>query len=75
MNPQDLPTTLPEGMVIGAITKREDPRDAVVVHPRFKSLHLKALPKGSLIGKWSLYVINYLYLTDNPNCCWLYKKI
>ena len=27
---KDLPTTLPEGLVLGAIMEREDPRDAVV---------------------------------------------
>ena len=28
---KDLPTTLPPGMVIGAVLEREDPRDAVIV--------------------------------------------
>ena len=28
---KDLPTTLPEGMVVGAVLEREDPRDAVVM--------------------------------------------
>jgi hydroxymethylbilane synthase len=30
---KDLPTELPEGLVLAAVPKREDPRDAVVGHP------------------------------------------
>ncbi|XP_071957430.1 porphobilinogen deaminase-like isoform X2 [Antedon mediterranea] len=30
---KDLPTTLPDGMVIAAVYKRDDPHDAVVFHP------------------------------------------
>ncbi|GIY47701.1 porphobilinogen deaminase [Caerostris darwini] len=50
---KDLPTTLPEGMVIGAICKRENPSDVVV----FKSgndKNLKDLPDGSTVGTSSL---------------------
>lgn len=32
---KDLPTTLPPKLVIGAMCEREDPRDAVIFHPRF----------------------------------------
>jgi len=53
---KDLPTTLPENMVIGAILEREDPRDAVVMKrslsDKFKKL--SDLPKGALIGSSSL---------------------
>ena len=31
---KDMPTLLPEGLVIGAITEREDSSDAVVLHAR-----------------------------------------
>ena len=47
---QDLPTTLPEGMVVGAVCEREDPRDAVIMHPKHTEASLATLPKGSVIG-------------------------
>lgn len=51
---KDLPTTLPVGLVLGAITEREDPADAVVFHPRWKEAVLADLPGGSVIGTSSL---------------------
>jgi hydroxymethylbilane synthase len=30
---KDLPTTLPEGLALGAVTEREDPRDAFIGRP------------------------------------------
>ncbi|CAG2059432.1 unnamed protein product, partial [Timema podura] len=48
---KDLPTTLPDGMCIGAVCKREDARDAVVLHDKHKGKTLATLPKGSVIGK------------------------
>lgn len=51
---KDLPTTLPEGMALGAILKREDPRDAVVMSKKYKDKTLSTLPKGSVIGTSSL---------------------
>ncbi|XP_071529405.1 porphobilinogen deaminase isoform X2 [Panulirus ornatus] len=51
---KDLPTTLPEGMVIGAVSEREDPRDAVIMHPKYADCTLATLPKGSVIGTSSL---------------------
>lgn len=51
---KDLPTTLPEGMALGAILKREDPRDAVVMSRKYKDKTLSTLPKGSVIGTSSL---------------------
>ena len=53
---KDLPTTLPENMVIGAILEREDPRDAVVMKKSLsdKFKKLSDLPKGALIGSSSL---------------------
>ncbi|KAK5654804.1 hypothetical protein OQA88_6840 [Cercophora sp. LCS_1] len=53
---KDMPTTLPEGCVLGCITAREDPRDVVV----FKASHgdkykmLKDLPEGSIVGTSSV---------------------
>ncbi len=47
---KDLPTTLPAGLAMAAICKREDPRDALIL-PRGKTLtSLAALRKGSRIG-------------------------
>ncbi|KAL6265309.1 hypothetical protein P5V15_002088 [Pogonomyrmex californicus] len=51
---KDLPTTLPAGMALGAILKREDPRDAVVMSKKFKDETLSSLPKDSVIGTSSL---------------------
>ncbi|CAK9826188.1 Porphobilinogen deaminase [Anthophora retusa] len=51
---KDLPTSLPEGMALGAILKREDPRDAVVMSKKYKDRTLSTLPEGSVIGTSSL---------------------
>ncbi|KAJ1551560.1 hypothetical protein HK405_014274, partial [Cladochytrium tenue] len=62
---KDLPTTLPDGMALGAVLEREDPRDAVVVAQRLLPQNqqgaaaaaaaaphprLSELPAGSIIG-------------------------
>ena len=54
---QDLPTTLPPGMVIGAILERESPLDAVVMKASLVEKGLKKLsdlPDNALIGSSSL---------------------
>lgn len=52
---KDLQTILPKGMALGAILKREDPRDAVVMSKKFKHCKtLASLPKDSVIGTSSL---------------------
>ncbi|XP_059144035.1 porphobilinogen deaminase-like [Physella acuta] len=51
---KDLPTTLPEGLVIGCVCKRDNPYDAIVLHPKHKGITLKDLPPGSVIGTSSL---------------------
>lgn len=48
---KDVPTALPEGLVLGAILAREDPRDALCA-PRHR--HLDALPAGARVGTSSL---------------------
>ncbi|MBQ7514758.1 MAG: hydroxymethylbilane synthase [Schwartzia sp.] len=48
---KDMPTEVPEGLVITAITERFDPGDAVV-SPRYKTL--AALPPGARVGTSSL---------------------
>ncbi len=49
---KDLPTTLPDGLHLGAITKREDPRDALIVNRRLASRvsSLLSLPIHPRIG-------------------------
>uniref|UniRef100_UPI0037E818EA porphobilinogen deaminase-like n=1 Tax=Semicossyphus pulcher TaxID=241346 RepID=UPI0037E818EA len=51
---KDLPTTLPPGFTIGAVLKRENPHDAVVLHPKHKDKSLETLPENSVIGTSSL---------------------
>ncbi len=51
---KDLPTRLPEGLMLGAITRREDPLDALVVHEKFRDYQLATLPEGTVIGTSSL---------------------
>ena len=60
---KDLPSTLPENMVIGAIMQRLDPRDVVIMKKNVNKdddtmekrrqgepKELKDLPKGSILG-------------------------
>ncbi len=51
---KDLPTNLPEGLILGCITKREDPADALVVNEKLKSKKLDCLPSGTIVGTSSL---------------------
>ena len=51
---KDLPTNLPEGLMLGCVTERENPADALVVHEKFKDKQLETLPKGAVIGTSSL---------------------
>ncbi|KAI8393760.1 porphobilinogen deaminase [Radiomyces spectabilis] len=51
---KDLPTTLPPGMFLGAVTEREDPNDALVLSPKWKGYSLASLPVGAVIGTSSL---------------------
>jgi hydroxymethylbilane synthase len=51
---KDLPTNLPEGLMLGCITEREDPADALVVHARHRDLTLATLPEGAVVGTSSL---------------------
>lgn len=48
---KDVPTDLPKGLIIGAITKRIEARDALISKDNYK---LKELAPGSLIGTSSL---------------------
>jgi hypothetical protein len=60
---KDLPTTLPDGLDIGAVLKREDPRDAIVLRKdlgesalgaRVAAEGLGALPDGAVVGTSSV---------------------
>ncbi len=51
---KDLPTNLPNGLILGCITKREDPSDALVVNEKNKIYKLETLPAGSIVGTSSL---------------------
>lgn len=49
---KDVPTDLPQGLHLSAITKREDPRDAFIAGKGIKSF--RDLPQGAIIGTSSL---------------------
>ena len=51
---KDLPTNLPEGLMLGCIPEREDPADALVMHAKNKDLTLATLPEGAVVGTSSL---------------------
>ncbi|MBW4472375.1 MAG: hydroxymethylbilane synthase [Stenomitos rutilans HA7619-LM2] len=51
---KDLPTRLPEGLVLGCVTERENPADALVVHEQHQDKQLGTLPQGAVIGTSSL---------------------
>tara|TARA_Y100000589_G_scaffold60003_1_gene50697 strand:- start:3745 stop:4695 length:951 start_codon:yes stop_codon:yes gene_type:complete len=51
---KDLPTNLPDGLILGCITKREDPSDALVVNKKNSIYKLETLPSGSVVGTSSL---------------------
>ena len=53
---KDLPTTLPEDLLLAAICKREDPRDALVLNQKLANQQapgvgsVQALPPGAIVG-------------------------
>ncbi|MEB3352376.1 MAG: hydroxymethylbilane synthase [Cyanobacteriota bacterium] len=51
---KDLPTNLPDGLMLGCITEREDPADALVVHEKHRDRSLATLPEGAVVGTSSL---------------------
>ncbi|MEB3308159.1 MAG: hydroxymethylbilane synthase [Cyanobacteriota bacterium] len=51
---KDLPTRLPDGLMLGCITEREDPADALVVHQNHQDKTLATLPEGAVVGTSSL---------------------
>ncbi len=51
---KDLPTQLPEGLVLGVVTERENPADALVVHEQHRDKQINTLPEGAVVGTSSL---------------------
>jgi hydroxymethylbilane synthase len=51
---KDLPTRLPDGLILGVVTERVDPADALVVHEKHKDKQLDTLPAGAIVGTSSL---------------------
>ena len=54
---KDLPTVIPEGLTLAAVTEREDPRDALVLPagaPAVQDMSVKLLPLGARVGTSSL---------------------
>lgn len=50
---KDVPTQLPPGLVLAAVTRREDPRDVLVCRPGLDAT-LATLPPGARVGTSSL---------------------
>ena len=51
---KDLPTNLPEGLMLGCVTARVNPADALVVNEKNKDKQLETLPEGAVVGTSSL---------------------
>jgi hydroxymethylbilane synthase len=51
---KDLPTESPDGLVVGAVLKREDPRDVLVIGDVASAESLEELPRGCRVGTSSL---------------------
>ncbi|HEY2376852.1 MAG TPA: hydroxymethylbilane synthase [Gemmatimonadaceae bacterium] len=51
---KDLPTELPDGLTIGAVLPREDPRDVLIVNSVTGATSIAELPRGSRVGTSSL---------------------
>ncbi|XP_038066028.1 porphobilinogen deaminase-like [Patiria miniata] len=51
---KDLPSVLPDGMVIATVCKRDDPHDALVLSKKHAGRTLETLPPGSVVGTSSV---------------------
>ncbi len=51
---KDVPTRLPEGLEIGAITRREDVRDVFIAHPAKPYRRFDEIPQGGTVATGSL---------------------
>jgi hydroxymethylbilane synthase len=50
-----LPTNLPEGLILGCVTERVNPADALVVNSQNQDYQLDTLPEGAVVGTSSLW--------------------
>ena len=57
---KDMPRALPDAFTLAAITKREDPRDAVIMKASLDYQSLADLPEGSVVGTSSTRRIGQL---------------
>lgn len=57
---QDLSTDPAPGLVVGAVLRRGDPRDAIVLNPLHEATTLSELPRGTRIGSSNLRVRSLL---------------
>ena len=51
---KDVPTNITEGLILGAITEREDVRDVFISHPKKKYKSFQNVPKNATIATGSL---------------------
>lgn len=51
---KDLPTQLPDGLVLGCVTERVNPADALVLNEKYRDRSLETLPEGAVVGTSSL---------------------
>ena len=51
---KDVPTQVSEGLIIGAVCRREDVRDVFISHPKKKYISLTDVPHGGTIATGSL---------------------
>ena len=51
---KDLPTEMPDGLTIGALLAREDPRDVLIVNAITGATSIADIPRGSRVGTSSL---------------------
>jgi hydroxymethylbilane synthase len=51
---KDLPTNLPDNLILGCVSERVNPADALVVNQKHRDQQLETLPEGAVIGTSSL---------------------
>ena len=51
---KDLPTQLPEGLMLGCVSTRENPADALVLNQAYQGYTIQTLPEGAVVGTSSL---------------------
>lgn len=51
---KDLPTQLPEGLMLGCVSTRENPADALVLNAKYQGYTIQTLPEGAVVGTSSL---------------------